>query len=399
MVKITQFCVAAFFAVCSHSLCAADLRFSAETDASLFIYGEKPRFTAQDRADVQSELAATLHLNGRASSQWDLDSTLFIRYNPDAQKTVWADIRELRFSSYADNSSIAFGVLNEFWGSLEAYNPVDIINARDFIQDYEGDVKLGQPGIAYSRFEGDHQVDAYVLPYARERALPEGRDRYRFNSFDYASAQFEKNRYLPSVALRYKYTHERGRIALSQYRGYTRAPELIPDFSADGQPLKLIPNYPIINQTGLELEWLKAGAIFKAEMIYQSGGADSFFGMGLGVEREFPNVLNTNSTFTPFLEVYYDNRSEQAPVTAFDNDIYMGARLLFNDLSDSQIQTNVLWDWESHAYFYELGASRRIGNDWLLSADVTVPINTDEDPALNGFSEDKRIMFQLRYHF
>ena len=399
MVKIVKIGFAALIGFCCNLVSANALDFSGEIDTSFFFYREKPKFVEQDSDKFQSELAVVFHLNGEVFTKWDLDSTFFLRHNPDAQKDIWGDIRELRFSGYKSNSSISAGVLTEYWGSLEANNPVDIINARDFIQDYEGDIKLGQPGLAYSRFEGNHQLDTFILPYARERALPEGRDRYRFNSFDYASAQFEKNRYLPSLALRYKYTHEQGRLAVSQYRGYTRSPEFIAETSPDSQEIELIPKYQLINQTGLELEWLKAGAIFKAELIYQSGGPDSFFGTGTGVEREFPNILNSSMTFTPFFEVYYDNRNERAPITAFDNDLYLGARVLFNDINDSKIQTNMLWDWESHAYFYELDASRRIGNDWLVSTAVTIPVNADDDPALSSFTEDERIMFKLRYHF
>lgn len=362
---------------------------------------DNPSLTEQDSHTIHPSTA--LSLFHTADLDDDLVSTLalFGRYNPFAEDPLTGDIREANLSFYGETTTLRMGIINEFWGVLETENIVDIINQRDYIESYEGDVKLGQLGLQLTIQHENANVGFYLLPFLRERRFAEGSDRLRSLPLNLSAARFDHQRHLPGFAARSQFFFDNLELAVSHYGGYSREPQLTLAVDPTDFSLSLVPNYAYIQQSSVDMQWILGETIFKTELFQRWGekGDGAFFGLGTGVENEINNIFDTRASITPFLELYYDNRSSQAPLTAFDNDIVVGTRVALNDVAGSVLELSLLYDWETKSAIVDLEAQRRLNQAWVFSLKGALFINTANDPALNNLGDDSFLRFELSYFF
>ncbi len=370
-----------------------------ELELTAIAYPQAALFEAQSDARAQAVLSTSWSGSYRVGTQWDGDFSVFGRANPEADTPVTADIREATVSYYGTALNTSIGILNEHWGVLEANNLVDIVNQRDLVEDVGGDAKLGQPGASVTWQGATKQVQIYLLPYLRERRLAEDEDRFWTAELPYADAQYERGRGVPAVAARATAYAKNVEVSVSHYWGYSREPRLAAELEAGVRPVRLVPNYDLIHQTGLELQLIKGDTIWKTEAFYRQGDNGDNFSIGAGLERKFEALLGTRVAVTPYFEVYYDNRNEDAPRTAFDHDVFVGARMAFNDIADTEVNLNILADWENDSALVELEAGRRLADDWNVAIEALAPINVDDDRTLATLRNDARLRLHITRYF
>lgn len=375
---------------------ASELRGTAGVES--MIYSQTPLF--EEQADSRWQPTAQITLDGSREFSRDstFDFTVFGRASPYAEHPYAGDIREADLKIQFENAELKAGVLAETWGTLEALNLVDIINQRDLAEDFQGDAKLGQPGVSMSLQQGDLVWSLLALTYARERRFAEGEDRLRALPAPIVTETFENSRWNPSVALRAQYRLDALDIALSQYVGHAREPILKPLFGSPGLT-GFESLYEKIAQTGVEAQYVMGDSVLKSELLYQSHGADSFWGSGIGAETTFNKLRGSFESLTLYFEAYFDDRSDSAPLTAFQRDVFLGARYNLNDTDDSVFEARYTHDLEWHSNLVDLRASRRILGDCLLSAQLLLPLEVERDPALNGFAQDKYFRLGLDWYF
>ena len=63
-------------------------------------------------------------------------------------------------------------------------------------------------------------------------------------------------------------------------------------------------------------------------------------------------------------------------MTTFDNDIFAGLRITFNDPKDTNILVGTTMDLNNQHIFFDLDATRRIGENWQLQVDARLLLNT-----------------------
>ncbi len=71
------------------------------------------------------------------------------------------------------------GLSKVFWGAAEFVHLADIINQTDGVEGFDGEEKLGQPMLRLSLFLDRGTVNAFILPWFRERTFPGKKDRLR----------------------------------------------------------------------------------------------------------------------------------------------------------------------------------------------------------------------------
>ncbi len=130
-------------------------------------YPEDPLFPEQSDEPVQPSAFASLDWSTDITRDIRLDLSAFLRVAADAQDKLSADLRDAALRSQLKSFDFKLGVLQENWRILEAWSPVDLINQRDMVEDFQGKVKLGQPGFSLTRFYSDLTFSALVLPYTR----------------------------------------------------------------------------------------------------------------------------------------------------------------------------------------------------------------------------------------
>ena len=94
----------------------------------------------------------------------------------------------------------------------------------------------------------------------------------------------------------------------------------------------------------------------------------------------------------------WDERGSSA-TTPFDRDVFLGLRWVANDVDGTEVLTGVVSDWKNGTRFFNLEASRRVGNDWKLGLQARFWDNVDDSDAVFGLRNDDYIEFKVSRYF
>ena len=322
----------------------------------------------------------------------------FARWDEHDPQRSHIDIRELVWLHVAQDWELRVGVDKVFWGVTESQHLVDIINQTDLVENLDGEQKLGQTMLSVSLIKEWGVLDFYVLPGFRERTLP-GKDG-RFRSIPeiddhafYESSAKEKH---VDYALRWSQTFDDWDVGVSHFYGTSREPRIIPTLVPNG--LRLVPYYDIINQTGLDIQATLDEWLWKVELIHRSGQGETFNAFTGGFEYTFVGVMGSAADFGVIVEYLYDDRGTNA-LNTFDNDIFIGGRLAMNDAASSELLFGVISDVNNNARFYNLEASRRFGDSWVLSLEARIISAGSSTGPLIFLRQDDVVQVELAHHF
>ena len=387
--------------------------------------------------------------------------TPFGRYDQQDDERSHADIRELYWRQSGAHHELRLGVRRVFWGVTESQHLVDIINQDDFVEDIDGEDKLGQPMANLALIGGWGTLDLYVLPYFRERTFPgpEGRLRPQFvvdtDHPEYESDDEEKH---VDGALRWAKTLGQWDFGLSYFDGTSRdprllidpgAPLLVPDPSTlpptcllfPNQPqcqvtvflpdAKLFPRYDQISQVGLDMQAIFGGWAWKLEAIRRDSHFEDYTAATGGFEYTFVGVFGSQTDVGVLGEYLWDSRGRLDPdsrqadaqrrvqdgqgftpaeaialqglkfknFSAFQDDIFVGTRIAFNDVQSTDILAGVIVDRETQATFGSIEANRRLGDAWKLSLTSRFVGHVDGIDPLYGFRNDDYVQLELARYF
>ena len=288
------------------------------------------------------------------------------------------DIRELTWVHVTDAWELRTGIRKVFWGVTESRHLVDIINQTDNVENPDGEEKLGQPMINLSLLRDWGVLDFYLLTGFRERNFPgvNGRPRLPF-LVDEDAAIFESaaRKWRTDFAIRWVQTLGELEFGLSHFSGTTREPrfnlQLILD--SGGMPVNavLIPIYEIIEQTGIDAQYFIGDWAWKLEAITRGGQQGRFNAVTFGFEKTFVGVFGSRADLGIIAEYLYDDRGGSAPVIG-DDDVALGLRYAFNNVSGTTALLVGLYDVESHEYLATLEASSRLGANWKIIVEASI---------------------------
>ena len=305
------------------------------------------------------------------------------------------DIQELYLINILEDKEIKFGVSKEFWGVTETSHRVDIINQTDFTEGFDGEEKLGQPMIKISLERKWGLLDIYTLLGFRERNFSGNKGRLRLplsiNEKDSLYSSSSKNK-RADFAVRWSNYYDDFDIAISHFSGTSREPRFLPSANKINE---LVPVYEVIDQTGLEIQYLLDSLAIKGEVISRSGQGERFTAATYGFEYTQIGVLQTRIDLGWVVEFNHDDRLESSPFV-------LGTRFSFNDIYDSQILSGFIVNDKSKELGFLLEASRRIGKCCLLSLEGVYFGDTDEDNGqkklFQAFKEDDFLRAEFIYY-
>ena len=277
-------------------------------------------------------------------------SLLFVPYTRldqhDGDRTHF-DIRELYWQKVWEQFELSIGVRKIFWGVTETQHLVDIINQTDLVENLDTEDKLGQPMINLTVIQNWGSLDFFIMPYFRERTFLKEEARLRVPlPIDTDAAAFESSAEEKHIDWAVRWFHSLGifDIGLSHFSGTAREPLFRTEIRA-GQ-LVLSPFYHTINQTGLELQATIGGWLLKLEAINRFGQGHRFFATVGGFEYTFSNIKSSGIDIGVLLEYHYDERGKGS-FTPFDNDLFIGSRLAFNDVQSTDVLYGAIIDLET----------------------------------------------------
>ena len=343
------------------------------------------------------------HFEARPELYLEADSATFLlqpRLSGGSAGHGSADLREAHVTTRLGDADILFGSTILFWGQTESYNPVDVVNSRDFSRGLMRGEKRGAPMLRVSWPVGPGQVDLLAIdfvpniyPGAALRERP-GLPVRRQHRFSHGAKKDDL-----ATALRWSGFFGDVDLGLSWFRGTGVNPRLLPQ--ADGT---LQPDYSRITQTGVDVLYLRGDSAVKGEFVRRSGQYDlngtvkSYRAAVLGIEHNIYDVDGSGRDLVLIAEIARDSRKATAH-SGFQNDLAVGARLLFNDVEDSEAMLLVSRDLDNGAQLVSLTGSRRI-ND-ALTADVSakLPTKFEDDPASAALARDAVLVLSLTYGF
>jgi len=394
---------ASFFAIML-SIATSNLAFAGEWSgfAGLEFRGfiQTAQETRQDHATNFSFAFETEYYHEWDKGNQSIAFVPFFRLDENDNERTHFDIRELNYLKVAENWELRLGIRKVFWGVTEFQHLVDIINQTDLVENLDTEDKLGQPMVNLALINDWGTLDLFVMPYFRERYFPGTSSRLRtIPHIDQTRSQFESSAKEKHIDLAVRYSHYFGDwdIGLSHFYGTSREPRLLLSTDNNGNPF-LIPFYDIINQSSLDLQATKGNMLWKLEALHRSGQAKTYNALVGGFEYTFVGIFESAIDIGILGEYHYDDRGETLQ-TIFEDDIAVGARFAFNDAQSSEALIGLIWDRNTGGKFFNIEASRRIGNNFLLEVQGRFFTNQKASDPANVLSQDDYIELFLTYNF
>ena len=310
------------------------------------------------------------------------------------------DFREANVTTRLGDADILIGSTILFWGKVESYNPVDVVNAKDFNRGVMRSEKRGAPMLRLSLPAGTGQLSLLAIDFtkniypgvaSRERpALPIAKE-----------ASYSGGAKREDIANAVRWSGYFGDIDLgiSWFRGTGLAPRLLPQ--ADGT---LKPDYSRITQTGLDVQYLWADSALKVELVRRSGQYDrlgtarSYQAGVVGIEHNLFGVMDSGHDIVLIGEYAGDSRMELTH-SGFQNDLTVGTRWLWNDTEDTEILGLLTHDLENGAQTATVSIDRRINDQLTFEASARGTSRYANDPNSTAFQKDSAVNMALTYWF
>ena len=345
------------------------------------------------QSQFQPSVSLSYHYRATLSTADSITFTPFARYDAEDDDRTHADLRELYWSHVGEDSDLHVGVRQVFWGVTEFKHLVDVINQTDFVENIDGEDRLGQPMVNLSVVRDWGIVDFFVLPYFRERTFPGEDGRLRFAYPVDRDAEYERGAGKGQVDYAVRWSHRLGPLewGIYQFEGVGRDPLLVPELRANGAVV-LRPHYDAADQTGLDAQAVLGDWALKLEAMSRRSFGERFNAATAGFERTFVGALG-RADLGLVVEYMYDQRGDDAFDTILERDVALGTRFRLNDVSDSQALLGFIWDTETEEFLVQLEASRRLGDSWALFLESRIFDGADDDP-FTAASDFKTAPFQ-----
>ncbi len=333
----------------------------------------------------------------------------FVRLDAQDDERTHFDLREGYYRFNSDNNwSLTVGAAKVFWGRTESRHLVDIINQTDGVEDIDEEDKLGQPMINLSILKDWGNLDFFVMSGFRDRTFPGVEGRLRFDlAVDTTNAIFERDgrRAAPDFAARYSHYIGAWDFGVSVFHGTSREARF--NLAPDGGSLR--PVYDRITQGAIDLQYTKDAWLWKLEAIVREGHGDTFFATVAGFEYTLYQAVGS-ADLGLLAEFQYDGRDEgfvqeafgptlAAPVTVANNDVFLGARLGFNDTQDTAALAGLAIDTDDQSIGMFIEAERRIGQNWTAELEARLFLNADPENVVAAFRDDDFITVRLTRFF
>lgn len=360
--------------------------------------------------------------------------TPFFRYDSADTRRTHTDLHEaylLLFGEMGEGEwEVRLGFDRVFWGVTELNHLVDIVNQTDLVEHPDEEAKLGQL-MAHLTWSGDWGVaELFALPWHRERTFPGRHGRLRAALVvDPDLVEYESGagaRHL-DVAARYSHSFGPLDLGLSVFHGTSREPVLRPaafrpilDDSAtpilDGDgtpplaPTALAPYYAQIRQLGLDAQVTADAWLFKLEAIHRSGASslpsdryplgreEDYAAFALGTEYTFYSVFESASDLGLLGEWSYDDRGRRS-TNQFQNDVFLGARLAFNDVDGTELVAGLVADTDYSTHSITVEGSRRLSDRWSMRLEAVAFFTVDEADPVFASRRDSFLGLDMVYHF
>ena len=310
------------------------------------------------------------------------------------------DVREANVTARLGDVDILIGSTILFWGKVESYNPVDVVNAKDFNRGVMRSEKRGAPMLRLSWPTGTGQLSLLAIDFT-ENIYPglASRERPALPIAKEASYSGGAKREDIANAVRWSGYFSDIDLGISWFRGTGLAPRLLPQ--ADGT---LKPDYSRITQAGFDIQYLWHDSALKFELVRRTGQYDrlgtarNYHAGVVGIEHNLYGVMDTSHDIVLIGEYAGDSRRGLTH-SGFQNDLTVGTRWLWNDIEDTQMLALLTRDLDNGALTATVTMDRRINDQLTFEASARGTSRYASDPNGTAFQRDSAVIMALTYWF
>ena len=310
------------------------------------------------------------------------------------------DFREAHVTSRIGEIDVLVGNTILFWGKVESYNPVDVINSLDFSRGLMRSEKLGAPMVQASLPIGSGQLDLLAIDFVKN-IYPGQSLRERLGTRFEEQVSFSGGASKNDIGQAARWSAYFGDVDLgfSWFRGIGNAPRLTPQSNGTLQP-----DYSLINQLALDIQYLQGDTAFKGELIRRKGqydrlGALKTYRAGvMGLEHSFYDIADSGSDLVFLTEYAFDSRNSLSH-TGSQNDLTIGTRWLKNDINDTEVLALLSQDLDNKAQLITVSIDRRINDRVTFQTSVRLPSLFHRDPNSSVLAKERAIIAALTYRY
>ena len=273
---------------------------------------------------------------------------------------------------------LRLGQFIENWGIVDTFNPIDVVNRRDFATDFLDPDRLGELGIRFRLlFDGGETIgeptlSLYALPLFCAPRFAAGESRFSFDrpglAFDEDDG-FEPNGFEQGFyAARFTSTLDTSPFNADVQVVVARGPERTPTFggligkitktavarpvyfgaTTIGAGLRAVPNEDVAGS-------FLAGFTFKLEAVYKKhhdfdgspmAAPEDYFAMVVGFDYPLDGVLDDQDQLTFTVEYAWETGADDftSRFRPFRNDLILRAFWEANDFARTSIEVRLLVD-------------------------------------------------------
>lgn len=334
--------------------------------------------------------------------EWDNDLSLtfnpFMRLDQHDDERSHFDLRDLSLLKVNGDYEFKLGLSSVFWGVTEFNHLVDVINQTDFVENIDGEDKLGQPMLHLTAIKDYGTFEFFYLPAFRERTFAGKEGRLRMPlvvDTDAVTYESGAEEFHSDFAFRWSHNWEAYDFALSYFKGTSRDPDL--RFSA-ANPSVLTPHYYQMDQIGFEFQAIFGDWAFKMENIYR----DSDIGFGHattgGFEYTRVGVLESEIDLGWLMEVI-NVKNPSVVNQTFTRTLFLGQRWIFNDVQSSEILAGYSSDSDMDTQVFLVEASRRINDHLKLTLESRFFVSAPHTSIFNALQDDDYSRLELAWYF
>ena len=364
-----------------------------------FIQPEYTQFLNGDGAHGQKNKNSSIFAQGNYIAYLNDGNSKFslranARLDENDTKLNYFDFQKLKYEYYFEDTTIKIGIDKIYWGVNESFKIVDIINQSNIAEDITGTEKFGQPMISITQVYNFGVFDFYILPYSRERVFPgsKGRPRLAYE-IDYNSTSYESSLKENKIggALRFSKVIDDFDLGLTHYFGTARNPEL----NINPSSLKLEPYYPILSQTGIDIQATIGSCLYKLEAVTVDKNSERHTSFAGGVEYTFYQINNSSADLGLITEIILDDRNDYF----LNNETAIGLRLTLNDINGTSLLTGASLDnnGESNRFFSEF--ETRLSDDSKLFIDIAINGHINKNDFTYAFKQDSSLSLKFAKYF
>ena len=161
---------------------------------------------------------------------------------------------------------------------------------------------------------------------------------------------------------------------------------------------------PEVTHVGLDAQMTTGSWLLKLEAIHRAGAKnlmgeeEDYAAFVCGGEYAFYAALGSNTDLSLLGEWSYDGRGVSG-TNKFQNDVFVGARLAFNDVQSTEILGSILEDMDHGSRFAAVEFNRRLSDHWSINMEAVAFLNVGTSDLLYGTRRDSFVGLNLTYAF